>query len=30
MATFKAEYVHRRSFRSRDAARDGTFRWIAA
>jgi putative transposase len=28
MATFKSEYVHRRSFRTRDAAREGIFRWI--
>jgi putative transposase len=28
MATFKTEYVHRRSFHTRDAAREGVFRWI--
>jgi hypothetical protein len=30
MATFKSEYVHRRSFRTRDSAREGIFRWIEA
>src|SRR5689334_25075291 len=28
MATFKSEYVHRRSFRTRGGAREGIFRWI--
>ena len=28
MATFKTEFVHRRSFKTRDQAREAVFRWI--
>ena len=30
IASFKSELVHRRSFRSRDAAREAVFDWIEA